>query len=75
MARLLSLTDLFLFLSLSLFRYSFHPADDVKGGKKKKCLDVVDSCPSSKGENDEVHMYICMYKTVIERITNTKKED
>jgi len=79
MIRLLSLTDLFPFLFFSL--YSFQSADDVNGEeeeekKTKKCLDVVNVCPSSKGENDEVHMYIYVYvcKTVVERIANIKKK-
>jgi hypothetical protein len=78
MIRLLSLTDLFPFLFFSL--YSFQSADDVNGEeeeekKKKKCLDVVNVCPSSKGENDEVHMYIYVdvCKTVVERTANIKK--
>jgi hypothetical protein len=71
MVRLLSLTDLFPFLSL----YILFAQLMMLREKKKKCLDVVDACPSSKKENDEVHMYIymCICKTVIERITNIEK--
>jgi len=47
-----------------------------KKKKTKKCLDVVNVCPSSKGENDEVHMYIYVdvCKTVVERIANIYKK-
>lgn len=61
-ARLLSLTDLFPFLPFSL--YALRSADDVNGEKEKKCLDVVDACPSPKRENDEVHMYTDMHTWV-----------
>lgn len=83
MARLLSLTDLFLFLSPSLVLYSSCPADHVNREEKKKRKENVSTWSmfvlheKRKKENDEVHMYIDRYiythicKTVLERKANS----